>query len=114
MNIDKLAERLVDQDRTDFDPVVGQFYDRLLLRIFGSPNLMSALHDTTARRDSGSYVIELDFRKLPNEVVPTVKQLIGDGKIDVVEFTDTHGPHTAFKVTFDQQAVEKAKSRKRR
>lgn len=110
VDIARLAKLLVERDE-EVDPLVAAFNDRLLMRIFNSPSLLVNLVDSALRRENDSYVIELDFRRLPDDVIPQVKQLIGDGDIETIRFNDSLGQHIGFRVKFDQKRLERARER---
>lgn len=112
MNVFDFARLLVEKDQErKVDPLVRDFNNRLLLRIFHSPALLASLIDNNVRIKEGAQVIELDFKQLPEDVIPQVKQLIGApyDSIRITRFHANHVAHTGFEVSFTEECLEKAR-----
>lgn len=87
MTTERLAQLLIEgsetadvaEDKPKVDKKISVFMNRLLLRIFSVPALMSFLADVSIVPDDqqkdGSCTIELDFLKLPEEVHAEVLRL---------------------------------------
>lgn len=71
---------LIERVQTDkIDPKIGVLANRMFLQIFSVPSLQAAFSDAsiTPQNDSGGKVrIQLDFLKLPKEVMPDLERLI--------------------------------------
>jgi len=67
-------------ERPDVDKKIAVFLNRLLLRIFSVPALMSYLSDVAlfpnAKSQDGECKIQLVFQRLPDEVHPQMLRLI--------------------------------------
>ena len=70
------------------------YVDRLLLRIFSYPSLLTYLQDV--RIDGNT--VELDFVRIPDAIIPNVKKLIGVPS-KAFSFTKDEYPHTGFRFT---------------
>jgi hypothetical protein len=98
-----------DQDKNFY---AKTFADRLLLRVFNSPSLMSYLRNMAvldsqdAGVEPGSITFQLKFSKLPDEVIPQVKELIGVANIRVVEFEENHGQCTGFEFSLNEEELD--------
>ena len=88
--------------------MVQAFSDRLLMRVYASPSLLSYLVNGGIRKDGSNYHVELDFKKLPDDVIHQVKSLIATPSVKVVSFKDDHGDHTGFVATITSKDLEKA------
>ena len=81
MNEATLAKVLIEQGG---DPALNKkvavFFNRLRLRIFSVPSLMGYLASVCALPDEeageGSVKIQLDFLRLPEEIMPQVQRLL--------------------------------------
>lgn len=81
MNEVTLAKVLIEQGG---DPALNKkvavFFNRLLLRIFSVPSLMGYLASVATVPDEesgdGGVKIQLDFLRLPEEVMPQVQRLL--------------------------------------
>lgn len=107
MNAHQLAAYLIEAD--EVDPTLKTFLDRLLLRIFDTPSLMASLLDVQIISQDGDFLIQLDFKKLPDEVTPQVKRIIGHPNARAVEFDKEGTPHTGLEVKITGQELEQAK-----
>jgi hypothetical protein len=63
------------------DKKVNVFLNRLLLRIFSVPSLMTYLADVMPVKDAesddeGAVDVQLDFLRLPDEIIPQLERLI--------------------------------------
>ncbi len=112
MNAEGFAQALIDQgghNAEDIDPLVQAFSDRLLMRVYASPSLLMYLVNSGIRKSGNSYHIELDFKKLPDDVIHQVKSLIANKSVKIVSFKDEHGDHTGFSTEITQKDLEKAR-----
>jgi hypothetical protein len=109
----ELAKFLIEGDSdSGVEYYAKTFADRLLLRVFNSPSLMSYLrnvavldsHDPAG--ESGSVKFQLKFSKLPVEVIPQVKELIGVKNIQVVEFEENHNVCTGFVFSLKEDELD--------
>lgn len=81
-----LARNAGGHDATDgsaakLNKKVSVFLNRLLLRIFSIPSLMTYLADVMPVKDpeadeEGAVRIQLDFLRLPDEIIPQLERLI--------------------------------------
>jgi hypothetical protein len=70
-------EQEPEKDSGRVDKKIAVFLNRLLLRIFSVPSLMSYLNDVTMFRtgDNDRCKIQLVFNRLPDEIHPQMKRL---------------------------------------
>ncbi len=68
-------------DKSQIDKKIAVYLNRLLLRIFSMPALMSFLADVALFKDeddaNDGCVVQLDFLRLPEEVYPQLLTLCG-------------------------------------
>lgn len=82
MNISRRIAKLMIEDAapSQVGPKTSVFINRLMLRLFTVPSVMSALADVGVVSENssnrGSTTIQLDFQRLPEEAVPTIINLI--------------------------------------
>ncbi len=80
MTIEQVAKFLVEnKPEDDIDTRVKVFCNRLMLRIFSQPSLMSFLADASVYKpdpDGNNVVMEMDFMRLPEEVIEPMLRLI--------------------------------------
>lgn len=82
-----------DQEDRDGEEGIRVFVDRLLLRIFSYPSLMTYLQDVSIKGNT----VELDFMRVPDAIVSNVKKLIGVPGVKAFSFTKDEYPHTGFR-----------------
>jgi hypothetical protein len=106
-----VAAYLLEGD-DDTDYFAKTFADRLVLRVFNAPALMVYLRNMAVLDSQqegvpeGSFKFQLKFTKLPPEVLPQVKQIIGVPDIRVVEFEEGHVSCTGFEFTMKQEDLD--------
>lgn len=77
MTAQRLAQFLIE-DAPKTDPKVRVLLNRALLQIHNSPSLEAFLADAAVvTNDDGSATLQLDFLRLPEEVMPQVERLLG-------------------------------------
>lgn len=74
-------------------PEEGVEIDRLILRMFENPALISHLNGIGKKGN----LTELDFDSLPDEVIDVVKALIGPIKVEVLTYNIGGRPHVGFR-----------------
>lgn len=73
----RLAQLLIEEG-TKVDPKARVLLNRALLQIHNSPSLEAFLADAAiVPKDDGTAVLQLDFLRLPDEVIPEVERLLG-------------------------------------
>jgi hypothetical protein len=75
--------------------------DRLLLRIFEHPALVSYLNKVG--KGAGN-VAELDFDLLPDSAIETLKSVVGPTKVEVFKFDAGGKPHLGIKIDLNPRA----------
>lgn len=108
MTIEQISVRLVE---TNVDPIVKTYFDRLLLRIFQTPSLMASLLDCQVLERDSDHVIQLDFKKLPEEIVHQVKRVVGSNNVRMLEFDHEGAAHTGMEIYITAQELERAKGK---
>lgn len=79
MTIDRAIKFLMEEmDHDVLDAKVKAFVDRLLLRFMTSPALMSFLEDVQILKEGSDFLVELLFRKVPQEQIDVIKSLIAE------------------------------------
>jgi len=80
MTSQHLAHILIEQEgKAKLPRKIAVFFNRLLLRIFSVPALMNQLADADAvvsPESPNTFKIQLDFQKLPREIVPQISNLL--------------------------------------
>jgi hypothetical protein len=105
-----VAAYLIEGD--DVDYFAKTFADRLVLRVFNAPALMTYLRNMAvldSRQEGvseGEYKFQLKFTRLPSEILPQVKQIIGVPNIRVVEFEEDHVSCTGFEFTLKREDLD--------
>jgi len=66
------------QPKGELDPKLKALCDRMFLQIFSVPSLQTWLADASVvpSGDDGKIKIQLDFMKLPKEVIPDLERLL--------------------------------------
>lgn len=100
MTYQDLAKQLIESGA---DERVSTFHNRLLLRIFSSPSLQSFLYDVKIQKvddSDGEYLVQVDFLKLPREIIPQVKLLLATpSEPEIYDFNKNGSAHTGFQFT---------------
>jgi len=80
MTKSQLARILIEQEgEAQLPRKISVFVNRLLMRLFSTPSLMNFLADTQTVKDTTkpkTWKVQLDFQKLPKEVVTQLVRLI--------------------------------------
>lgn len=113
MTEQRLAELLIEQGGANLNKKVSVFLNRLLLRIFSVPSLMTYLADVMPVRDQeagdGAVKIQLDFLRLPDEVIPQVERLIAaPGKLTWFKYIKDGSARTGVEVPVSPEDLEGA------
>jgi hypothetical protein len=87
---DRIIQQLLEYQGTDTESLE---MDKLLLRVFENPSLMSYLHGIGKQGEKS----ELDFLDLPLQGVEAVKRLIGPVEVEIFSYTVEGRPHTGFR-----------------
>lgn len=95
VNCEKLAKFLIEasgvQGLENVSKPMKDFCNRLMLRIFSQPSLLSFLSDAQifpSENNDGGAVLELDFHYLPQEVIdPMIRLLAAPRPPEMFEFT---------------------------
>jgi len=99
MNVPRFAELMERQGSIEND-TIKVYTDRLLMRIFTVPSLLTYLEDVMIN-DEGK--VELIFYRIPDEFIDQVKNIIGkSGNVDIetLVFNSEQGrAMTAFRIT---------------
>ena len=98
MKSELIIQQLFEYQGTDAESME---MDKLLLRIFENPSLMSYLHGI----GKNGAKTELDFLDLPVQGVEAVKRLIGPTEIEVLTYESEGRPHVGFR--FDLRPLAK-------
>jgi hypothetical protein len=86
-----------DTEAEKLDEKAKAYVDRLLLRLMTSPALMSFLEATQLLKEGDDYIVELLFRKVPEEQVDVIKQFIAEPSTSFA-FEQRGQTHFAFRV----------------
>lgn len=103
MTIDQVIQFLYE-GLDDVDHQAKVFVDRLLLRMMGSPALMTFLKDVRLARDGDDYVVELLFNKVPEDQLNSIRQIISE-QSDIFEFSAEGHPYYGFKIRISPRAL---------
>lgn len=98
MTTRELARQLVE-DESPENPAAQTFVDRLLLRLHHSPALMANLLDVNTGERDGNYIIELDFRAIPDDVIPSLLELCGSKHARVLKFNKNQMEHVGVELS---------------
>lgn len=80
------------------------------MRFFQSPSVIASLTDVSAFKRSEDSIIQLSFRKIPDEVLPKIERSIGLPK-DQIRFLkfDRHGaPQLGLELTITPEMLKQA------
>lgn len=98
MTIQEIANRLIENN--DANQEARVFMDRLLLRVFSSPALVSQMRDLAIVEVDGKTKVQLDFNQLPERTYAEIIRLIGSGEeIKVLTYEKNGAARTGFEVT---------------
>ena len=97
-------------DDSQESTALNAFKDRLLLRIFANPSLLRMLLGCRHHFDGDCAKIQLDFKRLPDEVIPKVDEVVGRKQgIKVFAFSDDNGvTHTAYEISIPKDELKQA------
>ena len=87
------------------DEKAKAYMDRLLLRLMTSPALMSFREATQILKEGNDYVVELLFRKVPEEQVDVIKAFIAEPNTSF-SFEKKGQTHFAFRVKLNPQDLD--------
>ena len=97
MNLQEFTDSLFNDSDTSLNDTLQQFVDRLMLRIFEYPALMSNLTGSKVFHDKN--IVELEFNLIPVDEIHKVKDLIGQREVKVVKFyKDDTKPKLGFQI----------------
>jgi len=98
---ERIIQQLFEFQGTDAESLE---MDKLLLRIFENPSLMSYLHGIGKNGEK----TELDFLDLPVQGIEAVRRLIGPTEIETLSYELEGRPHVGFR--FDLRPLAKLNS----
>lgn len=107
MHAQQIAQRLVEDaaNTQQVDPKVRTVCDRILLQIASAPSLQCFLNNFTVVPDGHNRVkIQLDFLKLPKEVIPDLERLISADWFkdhQLLKYTKDSHARTGLELTLD-------------
>lgn len=81
-------------------------FDRMMLRFMESPSLIQYMKDSGIVPKHKSYVIQLVFSKLPDEVIPEVHRIIAVGTVHTYEYEINGQAYHGFEVDVPKESVE--------
>jgi hypothetical protein len=87
-------------DHDVLDSKVKAYVDRLLLRFMTSPALMSFLENVQILKEGNNFLVELLFRKVPQEQIDVIKQLIAEDN-QAYTFEQRGQTHYGFKIKLE-------------
>lgn len=88
MNYRQLARHLIEKEHEEATDKVQIYADRVLLRLVDSPSLLAYLDDTVVLSiGGGKFKLQYKFEKLPDEVLPMLRQIFGK-EVEVSEFSE--------------------------
>lgn len=103
MTIDRILQFLMEDTASEvLDEKAKAYMDRLLLRLMTSPALMSFLEATQILKEGNDYIVELLFRKVPQEQVDVIKAFIAEPNTSF-SFEQKGQTHFAFRVKLNPQ-----------
>lgn len=112
MTAREVAKFLIEGDEEDRDAKV--FADRLMLRIYSAPSLLSYLRDIAMIKqdDEGEqgYKFQVKFSKLPEEVISQVKDLIAVPGVKAVQFDEEYKGCTGFEFYLTDKQLKASRS----
>jgi hypothetical protein len=86
VTVTQLIEDLMSMD---LDSKVQTFFDRMVLRLLGSPIFLSLMRQAIAfKHPDGSYIIQLEFNQIPKEFHTTISQITGAKDVKIVEYDE--------------------------
>jgi hypothetical protein len=98
MTIDRILKFLMEEmDHDALDSKAKAYVDRLLLRFMTSPALMSFLEDVQILKEGNDFLVELLFRKVPQEQIDVIKKLIAEDS-KAFAFEQRGQTHYGFKI----------------
>lgn len=107
MNIADLATAVVDKMPSTLSKAVSVFVNRLVLRIYNDPSLMAFLNDVVVvadPEDPESANVELEFYRLPDEVIPRVMKVMGTyQQPEVLEYAKNEAARTGFRLKVSKE-----------
>lgn len=103
MTEDQVAKFLIEQDGQKLDKKVSVYLSRLMLRLFSVPSLMANLVDVGTVPDTekgdGAVKIQLDFMRLPAEIIPQLKRLVAaPDEINLFKYVKNGAAHIGLEI----------------
>lgn len=107
MTEDQVAKFLIEQGGQEgqepLNKKVSVYLSRLMLRLFSVPSIMANLVDAGHVKDpeqgEGAVKIQLDFMRLPAEIIPQLKRLIAaPGEISLFKYVKNGAAHIGFEI----------------
>jgi hypothetical protein len=98
---------------TNLNKKISVYLNRLLLRIFSVPSLMTYLADvmpvTDPEGEEGAVRIQLDFLRLPDEIIPQLERLIAaPGKLKWFKYVKDGSARTGVEVPVEPDDLQGA------
>ena len=101
MTTDRILKFLIEEmDHDVLDSKAKAYVDRLLLRFMTSPALMSFLEDVHILKEGNDFLVELLFRKVPQEQIDVIKNLIAEDN-KAITFEQRGQTHYGFKIKLE-------------
>jgi hypothetical protein len=102
MTIDRAIKFLVEEmEPSVVDSKAKAYVDRLLLRFMTSPALLSFLEDVQIVKEGNDFLVELLFRKVPQEQIDVIRQWISE-ESKAFSFERKGQTHYGFKINLKQ------------
>lgn len=111
MTEDQVAKFLIEQDGQKLNKKVSTFLSRLLLRFWEYPALMANLSNVGTVPDpengDGAVKVQLDFQRLPAEILPQLKRLIAaPGDINLFKYVKNGAAHVGVEIPVKPEDFE--------
>jgi hypothetical protein len=100
VTLNEIIDFLFEGDKKDTSKVM---MDRMILRLFSSPALISQLKNVALVERNGDQIIQLAFNELPKARLGEIMRLIGFRDIQVVEFESNGISHTGFEIKIPRE-----------
>lgn len=101
--------RVLIEDVENSDPLVQLYVDRLMLRISQTPALLASLIKSSSFENQQGHVIQLNFGKLPPEVIGGLRGVVGPGNVKILKFAKNGEPHVGVEIIISPEELEKAR-----
>ena len=106
----RLAEFLLNprtQEGAELNAQTEAFINRMQLRIFSSPSLQEYQSDINIKKkgESGNFIVQLEFQRLPRDIITEVLRLIGaPSEPRVSSYVKNGAAKTGIEFDLDQDA----------